>query len=250
MGAPYYLLKMCWSICPKGFYANSNTSQCEICTYSLSCSACGYNSTSSTVYCTACAYGTFFQSANNTCGTSCTNSQYKNAWNNSCNACNSACVQCNGPSNTSCTACLPAQKLLTNSSGGFCLTSCPVVGYVGFGTTCQTCDSTCISCNGVSANQCSNCTAGYFYYSGYCRYVCPSGTYPDSASSSCLNCDATCSYCFGGSSSNCTSCVSGLYLFNYTCLSNCPTSMTPNQWSVCFSPWMVFGLFLFIFGWI
>jgi proprotein convertase subtilisin/kexin type 5 len=233
-GAPYLLLKMCWSICPKGFYANNNTNKCEICDTNLNCTTCSYNFTSLTIYCTACIYGTFFQSSTMTCGIVCNSSQYKNTWNNSCTSCDSACVQCNGPFNTSCTACQITQKLLTNTSGGYCLTSCPVVGYVGLGTTCQLCDSTCSSCNGVSASQCSNCSTGFYYSLGYCRYICPSGTYPNSTTSSCLTCDSTCTYCFGGSSSNCTSCVSGLYLFNYSCGGSCPNNVKPNQWNICF----------------
>lgn len=63
-GNNYLLHKMCWAICPKGFYANPTTYKCEVCPVQLSCSACSYNSTSTAAYCTMCTYGTFYQASN------------------------------------------------------------------------------------------------------------------------------------------------------------------------------------------
>jgi len=123
--------------------------------------------------------------------------------------------------------------LLTNSTGGYCLSVCPTQGYIQIGTTCQTCDPTCLTCNGISANQCADCATNYYYYQGYCRYVCPNGTYANGTTWQCLNCDLSCSYCFGSSNSSCTSCASGLYLYNFTCTNSCPNGMLPNQWNVC-----------------
>jgi hypothetical protein len=92
----------------------------------------------------------------------------------------------------------------------------------------------------VGANQCFNCSTGYYLYSGFCRYICPSATYPNSSTYRCLACDPSCSFCFGGSNSSCTSCVTGLYLYNFTCTANCPNGMAPNQWNVCFEGWLSF----------
>jgi proprotein convertase subtilisin/kexin type 5 len=206
----------------------------------------------SSAYCTSCKYGTFYQSSNTSCNSGCTSTQYKNTWNNSCNSCDAGCATCNGPTSYSCISCGGSFYLLANSSGGYCLASCPTIGYIQVGTNCKTCDPTCNTCNGVSANQCADCAANYYLYSGYCRYVCPAGTYPNSTSSQCLTCDASCSYCFGGSNSSCTSCAANLYLYNFTCTGSCPGGMAPNQWNVCFEPHLTatFALLfvLFILG--
>lgn len=234
-GNPYLLLKMCWSICPKGFYANPTSGKCEVCPVQLSCTACKYDNTTLSAYCTSCIYGTFFFSTNSTCLTSCSTNQYQNTWNNSCTTCDSSCATCNGPSSFSCLSCPGVNNLLTNSTGGYCLGTCPTAsGYVKVGTTCQPCDSTCITCNGIDASQCSTCQSSYYLYNGYCRYICPSGTYPDSTTQQCLPCDGTCSYCFNGTAQSCTSCSGSLYLYNFTCSSTCPSGMSPNQWNVCF----------------
>lgn len=233
-GNKYLLLKMCWAICPRGFYANPNTYKCEVCPVELHCTACAFDSTANASYCTMCAYGTYFQSVNKTCDSGCYSDQYENSWNNSCNDCDAACATCNGPTSFSCTSCTGSFYLLVNATGGYCLGTCPTIGYIQIGNQCQSCDATCSSCNGISASSCSNCSANYYLSSGYCRYVCPNGTYPDQTAWSCLPCDASCSYCFGSSNSSCTSCASGLYLYNFTCTSNCPIGMLPNQWNVCF----------------
>lgn len=161
-GNRYLLLKMCWAICPKGFYANPNTNKCEVCPVELRCTACTFNSSNSSSYCTSCEYGTFYQASSTSCGTTCTSTQYKNTWNNSCNSCDAACTTCNGPTSYSCLSCPGTFYLLGNSTGGYCLNSCPTLGYIQVGTNCQPCDPTCSTCNGVNANQCSNCSTNYY----------------------------------------------------------------------------------------
>ena len=131
--------------------------------------------------------------------------------------------------------------LLSNSTGGYCVSVCPVIGYIQIGTKCQNCDPTCSSCNGIASNNCYNCTPNYYLYSGYCRYVCPNGTYPNSTTWICDNCHNTCNYCFGNNADNCTSCANGLYLYNFTCSNSCPNGMMPNQWNVCWEEWKRIG---------
>ena len=239
---------MCWTICPKGFYADTTSNLCAICLSNMSCSACAFNNVTNTSYCTSCKYGYYFTASNNSCGTACLSTQYKNTWNNSCSSCDLSCSTCNGPTSFSCTSCGSTFYLLTNSTGGYCLTACPTLGYIQIGSTsCQSCDSTCSSCNGVGASQCFNCSTGYYLWSGYCRYICPSGTYPNSSSYKCTACDSSCSYCFGGSNASCTSCSTGLYLYNFTCKASCPSGMAPNQWNVCFEnrlAWQLCSLLL------
>ena len=118
---------MCWSICPKGFFANDTAGACQVCNVQLNCTSCILVG-GTTVQCTACTYGNYFQSNTSTCSPSCATYQYKNTWNNSCNTCNAGCGNCNGPSNTSCIDCRANYYLLVNSSGGYCLSTCPTVG--------------------------------------------------------------------------------------------------------------------------
>lgn len=86
----------------------------------------------------------------------------------------------------------------------------------------------------MAANNCFNCKANYYLSTGYCRYVCPSGTYSNGTTWECLACDPSCSYCFSSTPATCTSCATGLYLYNFTCAATCPNGMTPNQWNVCY----------------
>ena len=213
-----------------------------MCPIQLNCQTCVFNVTASAPYCTSCRYNTFFFSANSTCLSSCNATQFKNTWNNSCDPCHSNCATCNGGSSFSCLSCTGLNVLLTNSTGGFCLVSCPAVGYTKVGLVCQQCDATCNICNGTSSSNCTSCASGYYYYGGFCRYICPAGTYPDTATLSCQPCAGSCSYCFNNTASSCTSCVSGKYLFNFTCNSVCPNGMTPNQWNVCYEKVCKIGL--------
>jgi len=248
--ATYLLLKICWLTCPRGFYPNTVTNKCEVCPVQLSCQSCKFNNMSNTSYCTSCASGTFFTSSgplNTSCLTSCNSTQFKNTWNNSCDPCHASCATCRGPSSFACLSCPGSDNLLTNSTGGYCVPSCPTVGYTKVGSVCQPCDATCMICNGTSSASCSACKSGYYYYGGYCRYICPAGTYPDVITQYCLPCDVSCSYCFNGTQNSCTSCVSGRYLYNFTCGTACPAGMTPNQWDVCFSILLKYSLGLFGF---
>ena len=241
---------MCWTICPKGFFADPVLGKCTLCTDSLNCVACTYNASNQQDYCTSCKYGYYFQSSSSTCGTTCLSTQYQNTWNNSCNDCDAACATCNGPTSFSCTSCANTFYLLTNATGGYCVTTCPTIGYIEIGVNCQPCDSTCSSCNGVNANECANCSANYYFHSGYCRYVCPNATYGNSSTWQCSNCDSTCNYCFGGNSSSCTSCATALYLYNFTCVATCPDGMLPNTYNVCYESYLVFMMIVLLLFWL
>ena len=152
---------MCWSICPKAYYANPNTGLCELCPVGLFCIACDYNTTSLAPYCTSCRYGYYYQSSSYTCLSSCNSTQYKNSWNNSCDLCEVSCQTCNGPSDSNCLSCPTNVKYLLNGTGGYCLNACPSVGYVPLGNNCERCDVTCNTCNGVSSSQCAVCKSAY-----------------------------------------------------------------------------------------
>ena len=142
---------------------------------------------------------------------------------------------------------------MTNSSGGFCLDTCPTEKYVPSGTNCLDCYDTCLTCNGVSSSDCLSCEDNYFLSSGMCRYVCPSGTFPESSTKTCNACDGSCTFCFGPTIDNCTGCIDGLVLNNFTCTSSCPEELTLNQYGVCYEGWfgMCWATLVFLaWGWI
>jgi len=60
---------MCWSVCPKGFYANDIAGACQVCPIQLQCSTCVM--VGLIVECKTCIYGTYFQTGTATCASTC-----------------------------------------------------------------------------------------------------------------------------------------------------------------------------------
>lgn len=240
---------MCWSICPGGYYANDTINACVICPVELHCGNCSYNNVSSSVLCSSCGYGYYYQSISSLCTSACNTNQYANKANNTCAACDLSCASCSGPASSNCLSC-PSGYLQNNLTGTFCLTTCSSVGYCQSGTSCLACDSSCYTCIGTAINECSSCPEGSFLSSSYCRLVCPAATYPDSATRQCQLCDGSCTYCFGPTIDNCTGCIGGMVLYNFTCRIGCPSGYTVNQWNVCFGDyfWASVAVLLAILG--
>lgn len=231
----YWLLNMCWSVCPGGYYSNDTSNACHICPTTFNCGNCTYQNSTDTVVCTSCAYGYYFQASDSTCTSGCNSTQFANKANNTCIECSPACVSCYGPSESSCTSCPSGEKLLTNVTGSFCVTTCDPVGYTtSGGFNCLACDSSCYTCGGTANNECSSCQNGTFLSSGYCRLVCPTGTYANITNNQCSSCDGSCTFCFGPTIDNCTGCISNMVLYNFTCTLSCPSGYTVNQWNVCY----------------
>jgi proprotein convertase subtilisin/kexin type 5 len=154
----YLLLKMCWSVCPGGYYSNDAASACQICPVNLNCGNCTYKNTTNTVLCTSCAYGYFFQGSSSTCTPYCNSNQFANLGNNSCLTCDSSCLTCSGPGPSLCSSCLSPLLFESNVTGGFCISFCPTVGYFqSGGVVCLACDLTCLNCSGSSPSQCTSC---------------------------------------------------------------------------------------------
>lgn len=64
-----------------------------------------------------------------------------------------------------------------------------------------------------------------------CVSVCPSGTYPDTATTNCISCPSACTVCTSGSS--CSTCVSGYYFYNNWCYSVCPAAAPFALGTIC-----------------
>lgn len=132
--------------CPLGTYADSIGLTCTLCPSALNCSSC-VNSSTLGIVCLKCKYGWYMNSSSK-CDVTCGSNQYSNGGNNSCVNCSSACNTCTSGSNTSCTGCASSKFLLTNSSGGYCLNSCPIQGYYENNGQCIPCYSSCYTCSG------------------------------------------------------------------------------------------------------
>jgi proprotein convertase subtilisin/kexin type 5 len=80
--------------------------------------------------------------------------------------------------------------------------------------TCQSCDPSCIVCNGPSNSNCIQCSTSYAMYLGQCVAVCPSGFI--SVNGNCIACNSSCVTC-SLSANYCTSCQPNYILANGMC---------------------------------
>lgn len=85
---------MCIESCPKGYYENSTSGTCEVCTVTLNCSSCSFDGV--VVTCVTCKYENYLH-ADNTCTTTCDPTFYANSWNHTCDPCHTDCKDCTGP---------------------------------------------------------------------------------------------------------------------------------------------------------
>jgi hypothetical protein len=86
---------------------------------------------------------------------------------------------------------------------------------------CYTCDPSCSSCNGSSANNCIICQPLYYKNNGFCVLNCPSTKF--SFSNSTCGCSVDCLTCNNASPTYCTNCKnSSLIAFNGKCIATCP----------------------------
>ena len=230
----YFLLNMCWSFCPGGYYTNDTLGACVLCPIALNCANCSFFNATNDVKCTSCKYGYFYQSSSNICTASCSTTEFPFYGNNTCISCHANCVTCSGPGESFCKTCLGPLFYKSNITGGYCIATCDQLGYYNAGSVaCQPCHVTCLNCSGSSLSQCTACNNGTYLSSGECRYVCPPEKYQNLLSNTCSGCDGSCIYCFGPTIDNCTTCITGMVLYNFTCTLTCPKGYTVNQWNVC-----------------
>jgi proprotein convertase subtilisin/kexin type 5 len=115
-----------------------------------------------------------------------------------CVPCDLSCGSCNGLNNNDCTTCKPLSFLseVPPSSGNWLCESCHIScrtgcngplasdcwdckseGYYDTGSTCGTCDSTCLSCYGPNPYNCLSCIYGWFKNGSTCEFRnCATGT--------------------------------------------------------------------------
>ncbi|KAI8906076.1 insulin-like growth factor binding protein [Powellomyces hirtus] len=127
----------------------------------------------------------------------------------------------NQRSNLQCLVCLPGFNLVNNQ----CVyAGCSGATYDDGSRNCIPCHSTCSSCNGPYASNCTACANGATLTNGLCTppFSCPSGQYPDVTNTKCLGCHPDCNQCTGSAFNQCASCASPLALSGTQCVTVCP----------------------------
>lgn len=239
----------CVASCPTGYY-NSNY-VCYQCFQG--CSSCNGSGKDN---CQSCNWQYYLVSGSTSCELSCPPGQFIDpTYSNSCSLCDVYCATCDFAS-TNCRSCVTngTYEAYLFASNNTCMQFCPnnftgdskthtcvcndsnYVSYInGY---CTPCHMACRTCNGSTADNCLSCSNNYYMSvnSTSCKYVCPSGQYPDPTALRCAPCDSSCFTC-SGSSSYCTGCNSGTYLMGSVCVSECPNgymkSTLPNRCQQC-----------------
>jgi proprotein convertase subtilisin/kexin type 5 len=209
---PHLLNNSCVASCPTGYYNESATAGCLLCSaLTINCDLC-LNKT----YCITCNTGYIYY--NGQCLTSAP-AGYVNI-SGIAQPCTGDCATC-FVIQSNCTSC----KTL-NLLGNQCLTNCPS-NYAPVSGVCTACTSPCLTCS-QSVTNCTACITTLIpavYLSNYqCIQTCPTHTYANNLLSQCSDCQAPCVTCT--SQAACLSCNSTTSLYQTSCLTNCPSGFT------------------------
>ena len=190
--------------------------------------------------CLSCISGFFLQNipGPSNCESTCPDGFYSDTATKTCLPCGSDCIKCSGPSSNECLSCPSGTYLLIANGAGTCTNQCPTTHFTSLDEgICQSCDSTCKSCNGgttkhclscdlpkyLLGNQCFNqCPDIYFGDNSTAKCVeeCPEQTFPYNISKICCPCNG-CKSCDGFGENECTSCNSVQFLEGSSCVSSC-----------------------------
>ena len=172
--------------CPSGSSYNPTLGRC-VCAapdqYVINgfCQTCPINSAFNG---SACVCNSGYQMQNGICVQNCVNA----TWNGNTCVCWSGYYIINGV----CRQCDP-----NSAYSNIQLTCVCNAGYYGTWQSCTLCDSSCKTCSGAGANNCSTCHIGN-PSNGACSNTCPARQY-QAANNVCQNCTANCILCFTGS---------------------------------------------------
>ena len=107
-------------------------------------------------------------------------------------------------------------------------------GISNFELVVYSCHSTCLTCSGVTQNDCLTCNPAvtpnrkYYVAQKTCIASCPSSTYDDN--NICRNCHSTCLTCSGGALTQCLTCDAGtpskakFHFSQNKCIAACPSN--------------------------
>ena len=140
-----------------------------------------------------------------------------------CEACDGSCLECDGPSSTSCTACSGLHPFFdaVPFASGSCVDSCASGEYADAGSTCRQCHHRCAECDGPLSSNCTVCPHGSSMNNGTCVSFCSESEYY-SAEHACEECHPSCASCSGAGANECTTCGIESVLHNGTCATTCP----------------------------
>ena len=198
----------CVSCDVDGYYQDTLAQTCDEC--DTSCQTCSGSAATS---CLSCPTGKYLLASNNSCVSCDVDGYYQDTLTQTCEACDTSCQTCSGSSATSCLSCYSGKYLLTANNS--CV-SCNINGYYQdtIAQTCNTCDSSCETCNGATVTNCLSCDTGKYLLAtnNSCVSCDVDGYYQDTLTQTCNVCDPDCQTCNGSSASNCLSCYTGKYL--------------------------------------
>ncbi|EAR90503.3 zinc finger lsd1 subclass family protein (macronuclear) [Tetrahymena thermophila SB210] len=216
--------KTCVSNCDPNQYKNiqdPNNQTCSAC--DSSCATCSGPNNNNCLTCTGSLY--LYQ---NKCIPNCPVKYYNNIQNNQCTQCDSTCYTCSGAAPNNCKSCqLP---LYFDSGSNQCVQQCSSNQYPdSVSISCQSCDPSCLTCDGPTDSNCKSCKQGLFLQNNQCKSKCDDSNYVVPQTNICQKCDSTCLTCSGPSQSECLSCSSQLIFLNNSCLSECPNNYFTDQ---------------------
>ncbi|XP_075715555.1 uncharacterized protein LOC142750440 [Rhinoderma darwinii] len=215
----------CKATCPDGYYEDLDAGRCISC--HNSCETCSGTSDDDCETCPS-ANPKLYQGK---CLTRCPSETFYNYALSECQECHRTCAKCSGPQPTDCTQC--QSQLTLDQDSEMCGVQgdakCPPQTFLEDDLfTCSTCDKTCESCDGPTAENCLTCSVPFYLYKNTCVKQCPSGTYNTSEEADgmklgfCSACHQVCTTCHGGSAKDCDICAAGYYKLLHLCILHCP----------------------------
>ncbi|KAL4490436.1 hypothetical protein ABPG72_002646 [Tetrahymena utriculariae] len=217
------LSKRCVANCPFGYFQNKSNNECNLC--DSICESCFGPNTNN---CKSCATPYFFQSSTNKCVTDCAVGEYKNKPTKSCLKCYSTCGSCLLGSDSDCLSCNRDLYLDLNSNK--CVSLCNPGFFANKqNNICDSCDPSCLTCDGGTNMSCTSCSQNYYYYKNTksCMRQCPFGSFIDQVNKSCYSCKDSCETC--ENEKGCLTCKPGYYFENQQCVSVCSDGNYPDK---------------------
>ncbi|KAF9009557.1 insulin-like growth factor binding protein [Cyathus striatus] len=143
----------CVDSCPSGTFVDPKDNMtCTAC--DSSCSTCSGSAT----FCLTCASSSQVATPSGQCASTCPSNSFTPSSSKTCQSCHPDCASCSGPGFNQCSTCPSDRPVLSN---GRCMpaASCGKGQYFDSTAGCKSCDSSCASCSGSSANQCLSCSS-------------------------------------------------------------------------------------------
>ena len=134
-----------------------------------------------------------------------------------CRSCLKHCSIC-----TNTTVCIECAPGILKLPSGVCIETCPESTYRMDDDNCYHCHSLCMSCDGPTALNCTQCSNQYELSEGQCILItdCQTGQYFDHRTFECRTCHETCAECDGKDDADCSACYPGRVLKEGMCIEN------------------------------